>query len=293
MSVLDTVIARLAARQHGVVALWQLTALGVSTSGISRRVADGRLRRVHQGVYAVGPLDRRGYWMAAVLACGERALLSHRDAAMLWSLRRTSRTAVDVTAPGTRRRRRPRITVHGSTELHPDDRAEVDGIPVTSVPRTLLDLAEVVPAEHLRRAYEAAERRELLDMRAVHELIARSNGRRGLSALLALLDYDPREAIESKSDLESRFLDLVRDAGLPIPQLNVLVEGFLVRRALAVRATCRGAPELGAPRASRGIRARQLQAGPASGGRFHGASIHRPSAALRARLGGRVVEGEN
>jgi very-short-patch-repair endonuclease len=228
MSVLDTVIARLAARQHGVVALWQLTALGISTSGISRRVADGRLRRVHRGVYAIGPLDREGYWMAAVLACGEGALLSHRDAAMLWNLRQTSRTAIDVTVVAASRRSRRRLTVHSATELHPDDRAEVDGIPVTSVSRTLLDLAEVVPAEELRRAYEAAERHELLDVQAVHQLQARSNGRRGLPALLALLDYDPREAVESKSDLESRFLDLVRDAGLPRPQLNVLVEGFLV-----------------------------------------------------------------
>ena len=166
--------------------------------------------------------------MAAVLACGEGALLSHRDAAALWNLRSTSRTAIDVTVVGTSRRSRPRLTIHSAAEIHTDDRAEVDGIPVTSTARTLLDLAEVVPAEHLRRAYEAAERHELLDMQAVHELIDRSNGRRGLSALLALLDYDPAIAVESKSDLESRFLDLVRGAGLPLPQLNVLVEGFLV-----------------------------------------------------------------
>src|SRR4051794_224405 len=109
MSVLDTIISRLAARQHGVVALWQLTALGIEASAARRRVADGRLRRVHRGVYAVGPLDRKGYWMAAVLACGEGALLSHRNAAALWNLRQTNRTAIDVTAPGTRRRRRPRL----------------------------------------------------------------------------------------------------------------------------------------------------------------------------------------
>jgi predicted transcriptional regulator of viral defense system len=204
MSVLDTIISRLARRQHGVVAMWQLTALGIEASAVRRRVADGRLRRVHRGVYALGPLDRKRHWMAAVLACGEGALLSHRDAAMLWDLRKTDRSAIDVTVPGARRRRRPRITVHGTGEIHPHDCAEVDAIPVTSVPRTLLDLAEAVPAEHLRRAYEAAERHELLDMQAVHELIGRSNGRRGLPALVALLDYDPREAIESKSDLESR-----------------------------------------------------------------------------------------
>jgi hypothetical protein len=112
--------------------------------------------------------------------------------------------------------------------VHPHDRTEIDGIPVTSLARTLLDLAEVVPATELRRAYEAAERHRVLDVKAVHELLQRSNGRRGVSALLALLDYDPEPATHSKSDLESMFLDLVRESGLPLPALNVLVEGDLV-----------------------------------------------------------------
>ena len=228
MSVLDTLITRLANRQHGVVARWQLVVLGIHPTVIDRRLADGRLRRIHRGVYAVGPLDREGHWMAAVLAGGEGALLSHRDAAMLWNLRETSRRAIDVTVVGAHRRSRPRLTFHSAIALQADDRAEIDGIPVTSVPRTLLDLAEVVSAQQLRRAYEAAERHGLLDMRAVNELVARSNGRRGLAPLLALLDYDPSPAVGSKSDLECRFLDLVREVGLPLPQLNVCVEGFMV-----------------------------------------------------------------
>lgn len=227
MSVIDSLVHRLARRQHGAVSHWQLIALGVSASAIDRRVADGRLRRIHRGVYAVGELDRRGRWMAAVLACGEGALLSHRDAAMLWNLRETNRRAIDATAPGARRRSRPRITVHGAA-LHPDDRVEVDGIPVTSVSRTLLDLAEVVPPTQLRRAYEAAERHRHLDVDALNDVIARSNGRRGLAALLALLEYDPAPARDSKSDLESALLDLVREVGLPLPHLNVLVDGYLV-----------------------------------------------------------------
>ena len=99
---------------------------------------------------------------------------------------------------------------------------------MTSVPRTLLGLAEVVPATELRRAYEAAERTQVLDFRSLNQLIQHSNGRRGMSALLALLDYDPAPAVRSNSDLESRFLDLVRESGLPLPQLNVLVKGYLV-----------------------------------------------------------------
>ena len=85
MSVIDSLVHRLARRQHGAVAHWQLIALGLSPTAIKRRVADGRLKRIHRGVYAVGPLDRRGHWMASVLACGEGALLSHRDAAALES----------------------------------------------------------------------------------------------------------------------------------------------------------------------------------------------------------------
>lgn len=228
MSVLDTVIARLAARQHGVVAGWQLLALGINRNAIDRRAGDGRLRRIHRGVYAVGPIGRKGYCMAAVLPCGEGALLSHRDAAALWDLRDTTRSAIDVSVLAAKRRSRPRLTIHRAGNLHPDDRTEVDGIPVTSIALTLLDLAEVVPAIDLRRAYEATERHRVLDVRAVRELLDRSNGRRGVPALVALLDYDPVPAAESKSELESMFLDLVREAGLPMPQPNVLVEGYLV-----------------------------------------------------------------
>jgi very-short-patch-repair endonuclease len=228
MSVIDAVIHHLASRQHGVVAVWQLIPLGVSSSAVHRRAAEGRLRRLHRGVYAVGTIDRNGYWMAAVLAGGEETFLSHREATALWDLRSSARTAIDITVVGGKRGSRPRLTVHCVRELHSNDRAEVDGIPVTSIPRTLLDLAEVVPATELRRAYEAAERHRILDFKALNELIARSNGRRGLPALLALLDYDPRTALDSKSDLESAFLDLVREAGLPLPSVNVVVEGYLV-----------------------------------------------------------------
>jgi hypothetical protein len=104
----------------------------------------------------------------------------------------------------------------------------VDGIPVTSIPRTLLDLAEVVPAIQLQRAYERAERLRILDVAAIHELLARSNGRRGVVALRDLIAYDPAAAAEADSELELHFLDLVRHAGLPPPQANVLVEGYLV-----------------------------------------------------------------
>jgi very-short-patch-repair endonuclease len=125
-------------------------------------------------------------------------------------------------------RGRPRIDVHVTRQLHQADRTSVGGIPVTSVARTLLDLAETISPTQLRRAYEQAERLRILDVGAIRSLLARSNGRRGVAALRALLEYDPSPASETRSELESLFLDLVREAGLPLPNVNVMVEGFEV-----------------------------------------------------------------
>ena len=113
-------------------------------------------------------------------------------------------------------------------DLPPRDRTKIDGIPVTSISRTLLDLAEVLSGTQLRRAYEQAERLRILDLRAIHEVLGRANGRRGAAALRALASYDATSAVETRSELELRFLDLVREAGLPVPQVNVVVEGFVV-----------------------------------------------------------------
>ena len=230
MGIVDTQIARLAERQHGVIARWQLSAEGISDSSVGRRAADGRLHRLYRGVYAVGHSrpSLRGRWKAATLALGPSALLSHREGAALWDLRRSARGPIDVTVPGGHPRHQPGITAHRTDGLHDEDRVVRDGIPVTAVPRTLLDLAEVVPPTQLLRAYEEAERLELLDVRAIERLLARSNGRRAVGALRALLKYDPAPAAQTASELERRFLDLVRRERLPTPQVNVLVEGFLV-----------------------------------------------------------------
>ena len=227
MSELDRRIAGLAARQHNVIDTRDLRALGVNPSAARRRAADLRLRRLHHGVYAVGQVDQKGRWLAAVRAVGPDAVLSHRDAAALHGLRRCDRRSIEVT---TSRHLRPRsgIAIHQTRALHPHDRTSVAGIPVTSIPRTLLDLAAVVDRSQLRRACEEAERLRVLDTSAIQDLLARSNGRHGLFALRALLGYDPAPTIESKSELESRFMDLIREHDLPSPRLNVLVEGFLV-----------------------------------------------------------------
>jgi very-short-patch-repair endonuclease len=222
----DREITALARRQHGALSAYQLRAAGVSRTAVRTRIADGRLREVYRGVYALGPPTQRGRWMAATLALGEGAVLSHQAAAVLHGLRPAG-SKVDVTLP---RRARPRsgIAVHQVRALDLRDRTTVHRIPVTSVARTLLDLAEVLPSAQFQRAYEAAERLRVLDVKAIGELLGRSNGRRGGALLRSLVAYDPSRASEAASELELRFLGLLREARLSQPQVNVLVEGFVV-----------------------------------------------------------------
>lgn len=193
---------------------------------------EGRLHRLHVGVYAVGHqvVSIHGRWMAAVLACGSGSILSHRDAAALWGIRPSSRHVVDVTAPCGSRRDRPGIEVHRTRRLDPEDRDVEDGIPVTTVARTLLDLAEVLPRGDLANAIENSERLRLFDLRAVEDVIGRSPGRRGLRVLRGALEaYRPPPA--TRSLLERRFLDLMHDAGLPRPLVNVEIANLEVDAA--------------------------------------------------------------
>jgi hypothetical protein len=156
----DMEIARLAAGQHGVVAHGQLLTLGVGPSAIQRRIRSGRLHSLHVGVYAVGHplLFAHGRWLAAVLACGSGALLSHRSASELWGIVRSRGSHVDVTAPHRTRSGQEGIVLHLPRHLDYEDIATRDGIPITSIACTLLDLAEVVSLRRFERAQEEAER---------------------------------------------------------------------------------------------------------------------------------------
>jgi very-short-patch-repair endonuclease len=227
---LDQAIAAIAARQYGVITLAQLTALGLSASAVRMRIAAGRLHRVHRGVYCVGHrlLSPRGEWMAATRALGADALLSGGAAAALWDLVRRQRGPIDVTVTGRGGRSRRRGIVVHRRQVAAEQRTVRDRIAVPSVARTLLDLAEVVDAGLLQRAYERAAKLELLDLRAIERTLAIANGRRGAAALAALLPYDPAAAAAANSELELMFCDLIRSADLPEPQVNVLVGGFLV-----------------------------------------------------------------
>jgi very-short-patch-repair endonuclease/predicted transcriptional regulator of viral defense system len=222
-------LAKIAARQRGVVSRRQLVDLGLGRGAIQHRLDIGRLHRMHVGVYAVGhrAIAAPGRWMAAVLAYGPDAVLSHRSAAALWRIRDTSQAAIDVTVAGRTRARRPGLRLHLVRELHLHDRTRRDGIPVTSVPRTLLDLAETLRPDLLERAFAEADRRELLDLHAVEQLMRRSPGRHGLRPLAALLEH-AYPAAPTRSDLEQTLLGVCREGGLPRPAVNVAVAGFEV-----------------------------------------------------------------
>jgi len=169
-------LADLAARQHGVVSSRQLGALGYSRDAISNAARSGRLYRIHRGVYAVGheSLSWEGRCLAAVLACAPGAVASHLSAAWLWGLLRSRPGTFHVTA-STRRHARERIQLHYAP-LADEDRVLCEGIPATSIPRTLLDYAAMATDAGLERALERSEERGLFDLRAVDALLARAGG---------------------------------------------------------------------------------------------------------------------
>jgi predicted transcriptional regulator of viral defense system len=229
----DAAIGALAARQHGVVAFRQLLAAGASTSMIHRRVLSGHLIRLHRGVYAVGHerLRREGHWLAAVLAVGPGAVLSHRHAAALHGIRSVAASRIDVSTPADRRATFGPIRVYGRRALHPDEIASIDGIPVTTVARTLLDLAGLVGPRQLERAVSESERLGLFDLTALEAALKRARGRPGSSRatlMKALTDYRAHGEIVTRSELEVRFLALLDDRGLPRPVMNAIVGPYEV-----------------------------------------------------------------
>jgi very-short-patch-repair endonuclease len=211
-----------------VVSRTQLLALGYTAAAIKRRSAGGRLHRVHRGVHAVGHarLTLRARWLAAVLACGRNAVLSHLSAGALQDLIGTPSGAIDVTSPS--RHNLPGIRCHSSRCPDPRDAAVTDAIPVTTVARTLLDLAAVLHAQRLRSAIEAAQRSDRFEIADLRALIGRATGHRGLKPINAALQELHDEAPWIQSQTERDFLELVRGARLPEPRTNVITDGWLV-----------------------------------------------------------------
>jgi very-short-patch-repair endonuclease len=225
----DSIIADIATRQYGVVSRAQLLAAGITDGAITTRIRRFGLHPLHRGVYAVGhtalvPLARE---MAAVLACGRGAVVSHRTAASsIWHLLEVIDDLIDITIPRSNRRR-PGIRVHRSRVLDPGDTQVVRGIPVTSVPRTLVDLAEDSTEREIERAVDEGITRRLVTPASITAAVQRLRGRRGASRLEALIKRDIEPAI-TRSEAEERLLALIRESGLPTPEVNAIVGQHVV-----------------------------------------------------------------
>jgi very-short-patch-repair endonuclease len=218
---LDGRIARLAAAQHGIVARRQLLGLGVGREAIEVRLRAHRLHRLHPGVYAVGHtvVSREGRWMAAVLACGAEAVLSHRSAAALWGIRDHSSRSIEVT---TALKSRSRTSIQRHFGVLPADEMTVeDGVPVTIVPRTLFDLSAVLRLDAVEHCLRQSERLRLYDALSLEDMLDRYPRRRGSKAIRECLRR--RRELPggvTREQLEARFRAFIDRHGLPRPRFN-------------------------------------------------------------------------
>jgi very-short-patch-repair endonuclease len=218
----------LAGRQHGIVARRQLLALGFNAREIEHRVSRGRLHLVMRGVYAVGwpRLTRERRWMAAVLACGDGALLSHHSAAALWGFGAERGREIDVSVCRRTRLRRPGILVRSRPGLGETHTACRDGIPVTGVVRTLIDIAAELSPTAAERTVNEADKLDLVDPETLRTALEDHPGEPGARPLRALLDA--RTFRLSDSVLEVLFRPIAAAAGLPLPLTKQIVNGFEV-----------------------------------------------------------------
>ena len=206
----------------------QLRALGLGPTSIQRRVRAGRLHAEYRGVFAVGHRKRgaAALWWAAVLAYRPDGVLSHAAAAAAWDLRRAAARTVDITVRLGGRAQRPGIRLHRSRVLNPDEVTDLDGLPITTPARTLLDLAATgLRGRPLEAALDRAELLRLLDFAELHRLLARHAKRRGSPALSATLSRYTAGTVETRSVLEELVLELCDDHGLPRPKVNCSIEG--------------------------------------------------------------------
>lgn len=227
----DRRVAALATRQHGIIARRQLVAIGLGGDAIDDWIGRGRLHVLHRGVYAVGhrALPRRAAWVAALLAAGRGAVLSHRSAAALWDLRATASAHVDVSVVGDGGRRpRDGIRIHRSRTLDPNDLTRHEGIPATTVARTLVDLAEVVGQRSLERAIDQAEVVRRFDLAGLQRIIDAHPRRTGCRRVAAVLGEQAVGTALTRSELEERVLEICARAKLPRPEVNRRVAGLEV-----------------------------------------------------------------
>jgi predicted transcriptional regulator of viral defense system len=221
----DRKLAELARQQHGVVSRRQLAEAGFRKDAITVRLRCGRLHRVHAGVYSVVPrqlLSRQGHWMAAVLASGPDAVLSHHTAAALWGIRGYSGGAIHVTVPH-KSTSSKRIRRHLS-HVREDERVVKEGIPVTSVHRTIFDVAATTATDEVVAMIKEAEYRNLWDRLSLWDLLERYPGKRGSRTLrFALKRITEEPTGRKRSRLEERFAPFLRRHRLPLPRFNDLI----------------------------------------------------------------------
>jgi very-short-patch-repair endonuclease len=211
-----------------VVSRGQLLEFGYGSDAVKHRVTAGRLHRVRPGVYAVGRprLSQHGHWMAAVLSCGPEAVLSHESAAALWGIRPLGADRVEVSVPIHMNRRPSGIVVHRRAALAPREVARRHGIPVTNPICTLIDIATELARDQLEAAINEADKRDLTDPEELRSALDEVARRPGIRALRETLDR--RTFTFTDSELERRFLLLVREAGLSVPETGRHVNGFKV-----------------------------------------------------------------
>jgi very-short-patch-repair endonuclease len=223
-------VAGLADRQHGVVAREQLRRSGLSDDQIDSWVRDGRIWRVFRGVYAAGsaPITEQGRLLAATLACGQRAVISHRSAAFLLEIGERSPRVIDVIAIGKRGHGIDGIRVHGVVFPERHELVRVRGIVCTGVARTVVDLAGVIGEDRLRETFERAKAGQVLDLGAIEAVLASGGRRRGAPMLRRVIEeWRPVEETTRYSTVRSLFeaklLPLVARSGLPMPRINAPV----------------------------------------------------------------------
>ena len=214
-----------AGRQHGVVSWEQLVRAGVSAGWSQHRLKRGWLRRLHRGVYLVGPLESPySRMMAAALAAGPGALISHYPAAVIWDVRPPIDGPIDVTIPDRKARNRPGIIVH-TARLHPKDITRRHGIPVTSAARTVLDLAATAPLHDVERAVNEALVQHRVSTHSLNEQFSRYPTHRGRATLREAMRPEPKL---TRSEAERRAVALIRAARLPAPKVNARLGGWEV-----------------------------------------------------------------
>jgi hypothetical protein len=237
LSFLDHALAALAGGQHAVVHVDQTCALGITASAVRQRAAAGRLHRRFRGVYSIVPrnlLPREGHWMAAVLACGPGAVLSHLSAAALHGIRPHGGAYIDVTVPNRSARRHPGVRIRRSTTLIDRDITVVENIPCTTVARTMLDLAEVVNRRGVERAFDQVEILGAFNLRAINDQLTRNPTRPGVKLIRAVLAEHYIGRTPTWNEFEEQFFKISRSANLPDPEVNqwlVLPDGGPAIRA--------------------------------------------------------------